>query len=435
MSTGGPSEVLGIPSVMTRHRRFWVGVVLAALVAACGGDDGGEDPVELDDVEPIVAVDPCDLLDAGTAEQLSGAAVKDPEAVVEDDGTTSCEFEFADDADAEAAGSSVAALLEIGPGSEDDVPGGSLATALDMGDASAVEEEEDKVTVVYVVETVVVFVEVAPGSGEVTDEMVEDVVEFAETTEPVVTEAVTGEPFVPDTTTTTFVDDDEPEGDVELDVDGDVETLEFERAGGNSIGTFEADAGDVIFVRFPAVTFGQSEDVGCLRVGVIDPADVSISGGTCVASDGSSFLDRLELATTGVYQLVLNGDATQFGSVDVQITSATDGEGTIDIDGATETATIEQAGAIFSLEFDGQTGDAIFVAFPAATLDDPEGGCLRVSVIDPDDITISGGTCISPDGTSFIDRIELATSGTFRLVLDGDGTQTGTVDMQLTAAD
>ena len=421
---------------MTRHRRFWVGVVLAALVAACGGDDGGDDPIELDDPQPIVAVEPCDLLDASTAEQLSGAAVKEPEAVVEDDGTTSCEFEFADEADAETAGSSVAALLEIGPGDEDDVPGGSLASTLDMGDAAAVEEEEDKVTVVYVVETVVVFVEVAPGTGEVTPEMVDDVVEFAASTEPAVTEAVTGEPFVPDTTTTTFVDDDPASGDVEIEVDGDAATLEFERAGGNSVGTFEAEAGDVIFVRFPAATYGQPDAGTCLRPSLIGPDDVGIGGGVCIAPDGSSFIDRLELLQSGVYQLEINGDATQFGSADVLITSATDGEGTIEIDGATETATVEDPGSIFVLEFEGQAGDAIFVAFPAATYDDPDAGtCLRPSLIGPDDINIGGGVCIAEDGTSFIDRLELTASGTYRLVIDGDATQTGSADVQLTAAD
>ena len=429
--------MLGIRTVMTRHRRFWVGVVLAALVAACGGDDGGEADVQLEDVEPIVAVQPCDLLDAGTAEQLAGAEVAEPEEVVEDDGTTSCSFDFADEADAETAGSSVAALLEIGPGDEGDVPGGSLARSLDMGDASAVEEEEDKVTVVYVVQTVVVVVEVAPGSGEVTPEMVDDVVEFTESTEPVVTEAVTGEPFVPDVEeTTTTVDEDPAEGDVEIEVDGDVETLEFDRAGGDSIGTFEAEAGDVIFVQFPAATYGQPDAGTCLRVGILDPADLSVAGGGCIAPDGTSFIDRTELTSTGVYQLVLNGDATQFGSVDVLITSATDGEGTIDVDGATETGSIEQPGAIFTLEFEGSTGDAIFIAFPAATYDDPDAGtCLRGGVFDPDGLSIGGGVCIAPDGTSFIDRLELATSGTFTIVIDGDATQMGSVDVQLTAAD
>jgi hypothetical protein len=178
-------------------------VVLAASLAIIGcGGDGGDEEVALEDVEPVVELDPCTLLDADTAAELSGAEVEDAEQEVGDDGSISCQFAFADGGVADVAGSSIAASLSFSPGDEGDVPGGSLATALSIGDAGAVEEEDSKVRVVYVVETVVVKVEVAPADGEVTDELVDEVVEFAESTEAPVTEAVTGEAPADDTSTT-----------------------------------------------------------------------------------------------------------------------------------------------------------------------------------------------------------------------------------------
>jgi hypothetical protein len=419
---------------MTRHRRFVVGFVLAALIAACGGDDGGGDDVTLEEVEPIVAVAPCDLLDSGTAAELAGAEVTEPEEVLEDDGTTSCSFGFADDEVAETAGSDIAALLEIGPGDEDDVPGGSLARSLDMGDASAVEEEEDKVTVVYVVQTVVVIVEVAPGSGEVTPEMVDDVVEFTESTEPAVTEAVTGEPFVPDETTTTEFVDDPAEGDVEIEVDGDAETLSFDRPGGDAIATFEGEAGGVVFIRFPAATYADPDAGTCLRVTLVTPDDFTLNA-ICVDPEGASFFERSELELTGVYQLVLEGDATQTGSVDILVTSATDGQADIEVDGATETAAVEQPGALFALDFDLGAGDGFFVAFPRVVYDDTDAGlCIRATIVDPDGFTLNA-ICVNEDGSTFMDQQPVETAGTYQVIIDGDSFQTGEVDVQITSTD
>lgn len=180
------------------------------LGVACGGDDGGEDVV-LEDVEPIVELDPCTLLDADTASELSGAEVDGAEREVDEDGSVACQFAFADGGVADTAGSAIAASLRFAAGDENDVPGGSLATALSIGDAGAVEEQEAKVRVVYVVQEVVVFVEVAPADGEVTEDLVTKVVEFAETTEAPVTEVVTGEPFVPTDTTAAPTTTTEPE--------------------------------------------------------------------------------------------------------------------------------------------------------------------------------------------------------------------------------
>jgi hypothetical protein len=199
--------------------------VAIAILGACGGDDGGADDVALEDVEPVVELDPCTLLDADTASELSGGDVGDAEQEVADDGSISCQFAFADGGVADTAGSAIAASLSFSPGDEGDVPGGSLATALSIGDAGAVEEEDQKVRVVYVVETVVVRVEVAPADGEVTPELVDEVVEFAESTEAPVTEAVTGEAPPEETTTTAAPTTTTTEGSTSTTADPDAVNL------------------------------------------------------------------------------------------------------------------------------------------------------------------------------------------------------------------
>ena len=413
---------------------------LALVAGACGGggdeEEATEDTVALEEIEPIVDIDPCDLIDEGTASTLSGADVEAAESTTEDDGTTTCDFAFADADVADETGSAIAASLSIGPGDDDDVPTGSaVARSLSLGDRGAVEDEEDKVRVVYIVQQVVVRVEVVPGDGEVDEELIDEVVEFTETTEAPVTEAVTGEPFVPATTTTEFVDEDPATGDVEIEVDGGPVELSFDRAGGDAIGTFEAEAGDIIFIQLPAASYDR-DDGNCLRISILGPDDGFVTGGVCVNEDGTSFIDRAVLELTGTYQAVLDGDANQSGSVEVDITSATDEEGTIEIDGPAATGTIEQAGAISRLEFEASAGDAIFVGLPAATYDDPDSGsCLRVAIFDEEDSFVGGGVCVNEDGSSFIDRLELPTTGSYFVVVDGDAAQTGSVEIELTAAD
>ncbi len=423
-------------------RRF-VAISVAALLVACGGggDDETTDTVALENIEPIVDIAPCDLIDDQTASELSGAEVEAAEDSTEDDGTTRCDFAFADEAVADETGSAIAASLSIGPGSEDDVPGGSLATSLSMGDRAAVEtvEDESKVRVVYIVREVVVRVEVVSGDGEVDQELIDEVVEFTETTEGPVTEAVTGEPFEGPTTTageaptTTFVDEDIPEGPP-IEVDGDAETLTVERAGGNANAVFEAEEGDAIFVEVTATSRTPADSTECLVVRIIHAQDFSINS-VCAQPDGSAFIDRTELDVTGAYQILFDPDGPITGSVEVQITSATDEEGTIEVDGATETATVTDKGGVSVLEFEATEGDAIFVSVVGATripADSTE--CMVVRIIHPDEFSINS-VCAQPDGSAFIDRTELDITGTYQILFDPDARVTGSVQVQVTAAD
>jgi hypothetical protein len=411
---------------------------LALVAAACGGggdDDATEDTVSLEEAEPIVDIAPCDLIDESDASALAGAEVGEAESTTEDDGTTTCDFAFADEEVADETGSAIAASLSIGPGDSDDVPGGSaVARTLSMGDAGAVEEDDDKVRVVYIVREVVVRVEVVPGDGEIDDELIDEVVEFAETTEAPVTEAVTGEPFVPRTTTTEFVDDDVPAGDEEIEIDGSPVTLRVERAGGQSNATFEAEDGDIVFLEITSATRAPVESSDCLVVRILDPNDSSINS-NCAREDGSAFIDRTELSLDGTYQVLFDPDGPVTGSVQVSLTSVTDEEGDIEIDGATETLTVGDFGGVSRFEFRAEAGDAVFVGLPAATRDDPETtDCLVVRILDPDGNSINSN-CAREDGGAFIDRTELPTAGTYAILFDPDGRSTGSVDVQLTAAD
>jgi hypothetical protein len=207
-----------------------VAVVLLGA-AACGGDDGGETAdIEL---EPIAAIEVCDLLDEGTAAELVGADVRRVEDPDLGDDESGCDYELADE-----TGSGVAASMRLARGSTDDIPGGALARSMSLGDGGAVETTDTQVKVVYVVREVVVRIEVAPASGEVSDDIVEAVVDFAIETEAPVVEAITGEaPPTTEAETTTTAEEtttttEAASGDVDVELGWSATAVEFrERIG------------------------------------------------------------------------------------------------------------------------------------------------------------------------------------------------------------
>jgi hypothetical protein len=253
-------------------------VALALLGAGCGGGGGDDDEQAADTGAaatggPVVDLDPCALLDRGTAAALSGAAVDEPDD--EPVGTAlaasiGCSYRTSG-----STGGAIAARLVLAAGTEEpegakDARVAELTASLDdpaveevdLGDAGALVTTDEVVQVVYVVEEVVVSVEVAPPAG-VDDGVVESVLEFTETTvEPVrraLEEKQRDDREVG--TTTTPAPDDDPDaasgdddvvqtGEIEglwtgdwgtmaIEVDGDQVRAAYTHDDGRITGTFE----------------------------------------------------------------------------------------------------------------------------------------------------------------------------------------------------
>ena len=179
--------------------RMRAGAVLAALLlGACGGGGDDGDAVEID-LEEVVDIDPCGVLDPDSARDLVGGEVVEGPPDV---GTTlaravGCSYQLGDG----GTGGAIAASLVMGETEEEPDVAVELRLAelgadadaaapidLDGADAAAVVSTEQVVHVVYVVEQVVTSVEVVPVDG-VDEEAVRDVVAFVEETLPVVREA------------------------------------------------------------------------------------------------------------------------------------------------------------------------------------------------------------------------------------------------------
>ena len=194
----------------------------------------------------------------------------------------------------------------------------------------------------------------------------------------------------------------------------------------------------MVFVQFPTVSYADEDAGTCLRVAMIDPQDFGINGGVLAEPDGTTFLDRTEPGGQRRLPARAHGrrhpDRRRSTS---SITSATDGEGTIEVDGDTETATVEQPGAIFTLEFELDAGRRLLRRLPPGGLRRPRGRgtCLRAAILDPGghqhQRQLPGRGRHHRSST----RHRSATGGTYQIVIDGDSTQMGEVDVQVTSTD
>ena len=185
----------GIIAAMTRSRLGAVLVAAALIAAACGGgDDDADDAIAL---EPIVALDPCDLVDTETAAELVGADVEVAD-VDPAEGGVGCGYSV----DGGALGGAVAdvgAAIFVEPVGGDAgaamdglMPDDAEISDVDIGDGGRIGRTRDRIVTVYVVQEALVRIEVQPQDG-VDDEVADAVVAVAETTVDPVAADLSGE--------------------------------------------------------------------------------------------------------------------------------------------------------------------------------------------------------------------------------------------------
>ncbi|MBZ5509240.1 MAG: IPT/TIG domain-containing protein [Acidobacteriia bacterium] len=192
-------------------------------------------------------------------------------------------------------------------------------------------------------------------------------------------------------------------------------------AGQNALYTFSGTAGQQITVNITNSTYA-----GCLSLTarVLNP-DGSTLGSTSTC--GSTLLvDSLKLGSTGTYTVVIDPQGTSTGSANVVLNTFNDVTGTITA-GTPITATTTTVGQNALYTFSGTVGQQISVNITNSTY----AGCLSLTarVLNPDGSTLgSTSTCGS---TLLVDSLTLGSTGTYTIVIDPQGTATGSATVLL----
>jgi YD repeat-containing protein len=200
-------------------------------------------------------------------------------------------------------------------------------------------------------------------------------------------------------------------------------TVTTTSVGQNAKYTFSGTVGQQVSINVSGSTY-----TGCnaVLVSILKPDNSSL-GSTGLCNTGTGFLDSLTLPTTGTYTVFINPQGTTAGSVTVLLNTFADVTGTI-TPGTPVTATTTVPGQNALYTFSGTAGQSLSANISNSTYT----GCnaLVVSVLKPDGTTLgSAGVCNSSSG--FMNTVTLPTTGTYTVLINPQGSTTGSATVQL----
>ncbi len=180
--------------------------------------------------------------------------------------------------------------------------------------------------------------------------------------------------------------------------------------------TFSGTAGNWVNLGLTAVTITSS------TVSMLNPDGTTLVS-TSIGTAGGSLDPTTTLPTTGTYTIVVDPTGLATGAMTLTLTSPL--TGTITLDGATVPLSLTKAGRTARYTFSGTSGQwlslglaPVTIASVTVTLLNPNGSTLASSSVG----TASGG--LEPPST-------LPTTGTYTIVVDPAGTNTGNITLKL----
>jgi YD repeat-containing protein len=177
---------------------------------------------------------------------------------------------------------------------------------------------------------------------------------------------------------------------------------------------FDATAGQAVSIQVGTTTFTS------FTVKILRPDGVALAG-QCTAAN--CFMDAQTLQITGTYTILVT--AAGAGTVNLTLLNATPVVKTITPGGAAVTVATTVAGQNANVTFSGAAGQRIAVLISGNTF----GNCnVGVSLLNPFGATLVGGSCSTP---SYFDTMILLTTGQYTLLINPNGTLTGSITLQV----
>jgi Big-like domain-containing protein len=197
--------------------------------------------------------------------------------------------------------------------------------------------------------------------------------------------------------------------------DGSPVTVSTTTPGQNAVLTFAGTAGERI-----SLAVGPS--CCSTKITLAKPNGTAVA--TFFASTAGGFLDTTTLPTSTTYSIVVDPQSGATGDVTLRLYDVpADAAATISPDGSPVTVTTTTPGQNAVLTFSGSVGDRVSVQ--------TSGSCCRaqVSLVKPDGTTLAGVTTFGAGG--FLDAQTLPMNGTYTILVDPAGSETGSVTVSL----
>jgi uncharacterized protein YhfF len=200
-------------------------------------------------------------------------------------------------------------------------------------------------------------------------------------------------------------------------INGESVTVTISRAGQRGYLTFDGTAGQKVSLGVNSSTFAC-----CSWLGILKP------DGTTLVSNGSfgtgTNLDTT-LPVTGTYTILIDPAGTATGSTTLTLSEEINA-GTIAINGASVPVSISRVGQRARLSFDGTASQQITVRLTSNSM-----GSVTVSLLKPDGTQLTSSTS---SASSFnLTTQTLPTTGTYTILVDPAGTNTGSMNVAVTS--
>ena len=204
--------------------------------------------------------------------------------------------------------------------------------------------------------------------------------------------------------------------------DGSPKSLTLTTPGKNAAYTFTGTVGQQVSALLTASTIGP----GCPAVvlSFVRPdasQDTSVS--TCT---NSAFLDSIVIDQDGTWTILVDPQAGASGTATLQAFNSADQLGLIHLDGSPEAIAVTSPGQNARWHFPGTTGGVVSAQISSATF----AGCpaFKLSLERPDGTTL-GAPVSSCNADAVLGSQTLDQDGTWNLVVDPQGTATGTATL------
>ena len=182
--------------------------------------------------------------------------------------------------------------------------------------------------------------------------------------------------------------------------------------------TFSGTAGQQISLNITGVTIATGS------ASIIKPDGTALVAPVTVNTSGK-FIDTVSLPVSGTYTIILDPTNANTGNATVSLYNAPDVSDTITPGGSSVAITTTVPGQNARLTFSGSSGQIVSLRINSATMSNTD-----VSILKPDGTTLAGFANVGTGG-AFIDAQTLTTTGTYTVLIDLSGTNTGSMTLTM----
>ena len=213
--------------------------------------------------------------------------------------------------------------------------------------------------------------------------------------------------------------------DVPADISGSITpggsavTVTTTVSGQNGLLTFSGTSTQRVSLKMSSVTISGT------NVTIYKPDGSVLAGYVNVTTTGA-FIEPVTLPVTGTYSILVDPQITYTGSMTLTLYDVVDFTGSTTVGGAAVTVTLNAAGQNGQVTFSGTSSQQVTVHVTSNTI-----AGVTVRLLKPDGSQLTSS--FSSSSSFNLTQMTLPTTGTYTIVIDPSGSNTGSLDVSVTS--